>query len=62
MAKELEHLLYVQRLRELEKRRYRGDLFYIYKYLKGECKEVGARLFSVVPNTTTRGSGHKLEP
>lgn len=40
----------------------RGGLFYIYKYLKGECKEVEARLFSSVPSTRTRDSRHKPEP
>lgn len=35
-----------------------GDLI-IYKYLKGRCNEVKARLFSVVPSVRTRGTGHK---
>lgn len=44
----------------LEKRRL-GYLINVYKYLKGGCKDDGAKLLPLVPSARTRGRGHKLE-
>ena len=70
MVKELEHLSYEERLRELglfslEKRQPRGTWTFTFinvnKYLIEGNEDEGARLFSIVLTDRTRGSGHKLK-
>lgn len=43
------------------KRRLRGDLSNVYKYLMRGEKEKGVRLFSLVSSNRGRGRGHKLK-
>jgi len=44
----------------LEKRRLRGNLTNVHKYLMGSSKEDQAKLSSVVSRERMRGNGHKF--
>ena len=63
MMKGQDHLLYEERLSNLgllslRKRRLRGDLINVYKYLKGDGRQMNeARLFLVVRSDRTRSNG-----
>ncbi|KAJ7426857.1 hypothetical protein WISP_11889 [Willisornis vidua] len=65
MIWELKHLLYEERLRDLDlfsldKRWLRGDLINAFKYLEEQCQEDEARLCLVVLSNRRRGNGQKL--
>ena len=66
MVRELEHLCYGERLREvglfsLEKRRLQGDLTVAFQYLKGSHKKDEDKVFSRACSNRTRGNGSKLK-
>ena len=66
MIRGLETKPYEERLKELamfslEKRRLRGDVIALFKYLKGCLTEEGQNLFSIIPQCRTYNNGLELQ-
>ena len=62
----LEHLSYVERLRELawfnlEKRRLKGDFIAAFQYAKGAYEKAGEGLLTSAWSDTAGGNGFKLK-